>query len=188
MKKFKLFLDIVKEEQWINEQLQKGYMCTHINGIGIYTFKKTNEEYIMRLDYQGHLSKEKLKEYQDIYQDFGWSCIKSSRFGGIQYWETDNNDQNEIFSDRQSKRNYYKRLLNYSVIWGIVFLLIHYMNFGNSFFTGLYHEGLWSMKGSLFWTAFIFETPFVIFKSAALIIAIILFYNAYRQYSLLKNK
>lgn len=188
MKKFKFFLNIIKEEQWLNEQLQKGYLCTNISGIGIYTFEQTSKEYVMRLDYQEYLSKEKQEEYLDLYKDFGWSCIKCTRFGGIQYWQTESNGQNEIFSDHQSKRNYYKRLMGYSVMWGILFLLIHYMNFNDSDFSGLYHRGLWDMTGSLFWKAFVFETPFVLLKLAVLMMAITMFYNAYRQYLMLKEK
>ncbi|MCY8205850.1 DUF2812 domain-containing protein, partial [Bacillus sp. N12A5] len=30
MKKCRMFFDIEKEEQWLNEQLQKGYRCTNI--------------------------------------------------------------------------------------------------------------------------------------------------------------
>lgn len=189
MKKFKVFFDIIKEEQWLNEQLQDGYQCTKINGLGMYTFKKTNKQYIIRLDYQGQLSKEKLEEYQDIYLDFGWSCIKSSRFSGIQYWQKENNDQTEIFSDRQSKGNYYKRLMNYSSSLGILSLFFSFLLYKD---TGLYlTEGLWDMEGSLFWIALIFETPFVILRSSPLIIAIIFglsFYKAYQKYSVLKDK
>lgn len=32
--------DIEKQGQWMNEQLQKGYHCTKIRGVGIYTFEK----------------------------------------------------------------------------------------------------------------------------------------------------
>ncbi|MEI2400874.1 DUF2812 domain-containing protein, partial [Paenibacillus phytohabitans] len=76
MKKFKIFYDIEKEEQWLNEQLQKGYRCTNISGLGIYTFEKTDKRYVMRLDYQDYLSKEKLNDYKGIYEDFGWNYIK----------------------------------------------------------------------------------------------------------------
>lgn len=34
MEKFKVFFDIEKEERWLNDQLQKGYRCTHINSLG----------------------------------------------------------------------------------------------------------------------------------------------------------
>lgn len=191
MKKFKQFLDIKKEEQWLNEHLQQGYLCTKINGLGIYTFKKTNKHFVMRLDYHGYLSKEKFGEYKNIYIDFGWSCIQSSRFGGIQYWQKENENQSEIFSDRQSIKNYYKRLMGYSTMWGLLSLFFQFMIFKSSGASELYHEGLWDMKGSLFWTALIFETPFVLLKLAPLIIAIIFaisFYKVYRKYSMLTEK
>jgi hypothetical protein len=59
MKKFKLFFNIVEEEQWLNKQLQKDYRCTNISGLGIYMFKKTNKAYIIRLDYRDYLSANK---------------------------------------------------------------------------------------------------------------------------------
>ncbi|WP_332694538.1 DUF2812 domain-containing protein [Halalkalibacter lacteus] len=184
MKKFKIFFDIEKEEQWLNEQLQKGYRCTNISGLGIYTFEKTDKRYVMRLDYQDYLSKKKFEEYKGVYEDFGWIYIKG--YCGIRYWQKENDDQNEIFSDRQSKANYYKRLMGYSFWLGMMFLVL--MPNKDS---GLYHEGLWSMKGSLFWKAFLFETPFVLLKlSPALLVVFFAssFYKAYRKYSMLKEK
>ncbi|WP_102261124.1 DUF2812 domain-containing protein [Mesobacillus jeotgali] len=189
MKKFKMFVDIEKEEQWLNEQLQKGYRCTNISGLGIYTFEKTDKRYVMRLDYQEYLSKEKLNEYKGIYEDFGWKYIKGTWLGGIQYWQKEDDGQNEIFSDRQSRRNYYKRLMGYSSSLAIVFLLLSYTIYKDS---GLYlTEGLWSMNGSLFWKAFLFETPFAILRLfPAIIVAFysISYYKAYRKYSMLKEK
>ncbi|MEK3889855.1 DUF2812 domain-containing protein [Bacillus sp. FSL K6-3431] len=189
MKKFKMFFDIEKEEQWLNEQLQKGYRCTNISGLGIYTFEKTDERYVMRLDCQDYLSKKKFKDYKGIYEDFGWIYINGSWLGGIRYWQKENDDQNEIFSDRQSKSNYYKRLMGYSFMLGMLCLAYSYMLYKDS---GLYlTEGLWSMKGELFWKAFLFETPFVLLRSLPALIVIIFgssFYKAYRKYSMLKEK
>lgn len=189
MKKFKMFFDIEKEEQWLNEQLQKGYRCTKVSGLGIYTFEKTDKRYVMRLDYQDRLSKKEFKEYKGIYEDFGWVYINGTCFGGIRYWQKKEDAQNEIFSDRQSKSEYYKRLMNYSVGLGSVLLVISYMLYKDS---GLYlTEGLWDMEGSLFWKAFIFETPFVLLRSIPALMVVFFgrsFYQAYRKYSVLKEK
>ncbi|PHB12165.1 hypothetical protein COE80_30770, partial [Bacillus pseudomycoides] len=106
MKKFKIFFDIEKEEQWLDEQLQKGYRCTNISGLGIYTFEKTDKRYVIRLDYQDYLPKKKLVEYKGIYEDFGWNYIKGPLLSGLRYWQKEDDDQNEIFSDRQSKGNH----------------------------------------------------------------------------------
>lgn len=189
MKKCKLFFDIEKEEQWLNEQLQKGYRCTHISGLGIYTFEKTDKRNVMRLDYQDYLSKKKRDDYKMIYEDFGWNHIKGSWPGGIHYWQKEDGEQNDIFSDRQSKNNYYKRLMGYSSGLSIVLLLFSYMLFKDS---GIYAtEGLWSMEGDLFWKAFLFETPFALLKLIPACMAVfygVSYYKAYQKYTMLKEK
>lgn len=189
MKMFKMFFDIEKEEKWLNEQLQEGYRCTNISGLGIYTFKKTNKTYVMRLDYQDYLPKEKFKEYLAIYEDFGWSHIEGHRLGGRQYWLKEEDDQNEIFSDRQSKGNYYKRLMGYSFWLCMLCLFFSYSIYKDS---GLYlTEGLWSMEGALFWKALIFETPFVLLRLLPTFMVVLFgssFYRAFQKYSMLKEK
>ncbi len=39
---------------------KKGYRCTNISGLGIYTFEETDKRYIIRLDYQDYLPKKKV--------------------------------------------------------------------------------------------------------------------------------
>lgn len=189
MKKVKLFFDIEKEEKWLNEQLQKGWRCTNVSGIGVYTFEQTGKKQVMRLDYQDYVPKKKFEEYKGIYEDFGWNCIKGSRFGGIQYWQKDEDGQNEIFSDRQSKRGYYKRVMSYLASLALLALFASYMLYKDS---GLYlTEGLWHMEGALFWKAFLFETPFVLFRLIPVFMALLFvsgFYKAYEKYTLLKEQ
>ena len=188
MKKFKVFFNIEKEEQWLNEQLQKGYRCTHICGLGIYTFEKTHKRYVMRLDYQDYLPKKKFEEYKGIYEDFGWIYLKGPSLGGIRYWQKIDDGQNEIYSDRHSTGNYYKRLMGYSLAFGLLCLAVSPLSYNDS---GLYHEGLWSMNGSLFWKALLFETPFVLLKLLPAFMFVffsISFYKAYRKHTMLKEK
>jgi len=189
MKKFKVFFNIEKEEKWLNEQLQKGYRCTNISGLGIYTFEKTDKRYVMRLDYQDYLPKKKLEEYKGIYEDFGWNYITDTLFGGLRYWQKEDDGQNEVFSDRQSKGNYYKRLMGYSFVLAMMCLAISFSQYMDS--GSLYHEGLWSMEGSLFWKAFLFETPFVLLKLSPVLLVVFFgssFYKFYRKYSMLREK
>ena len=58
--------------------------------------------------------------------------------------------------------------------------------------SGLYlAEGLWSMKGALFWKAFLFETPFALLRLLPALMVVFFgssFYKAYRKYSMLKEK
>ncbi|MCO4851525.1 DUF2812 domain-containing protein [Bacillus vallismortis] len=188
MKKMKMFFDIEKEEQWLNEQLQKGYRCTNISGLGIYTFEKTEKRYVMRLDYQDYLPKKKFKDYKGIYEDFGWNYIKGFWLTGIRYWQKQSDGQNEIFSDRQSKCHYYKKLMNYPFCFGMMCLAYSYTHFKDS---AIYHEGLWRMKGALFWKAFLFETPFALLKLFPALMVVLFgisFYKLYRKYSMLKEQ
>lgn len=37
MKKFKIFFDIEKEEQWLNNMLSSGWLCTNVSSGGFYT-------------------------------------------------------------------------------------------------------------------------------------------------------
>ena len=187
MKRFRVFFNIEKEEQWLNEQLQKGYRCTAIGGLGIYTFEKSDQRYVMRLDYQDRLNKGKFEDYKAMYEDFGWSYISGPVLSGIRYWQKEESaGQDMIFSDRQSQGSYYKRLMNYSLWLGMLCLFYSLMLYQDS---SLYHEGLWGMEGALFWKAFLFETPFVLLKLLPALMAVLLgisYYQAYRKYSTFK--
>ncbi|SHN23800.1 DUF2812 domain-containing protein [Gracilibacillus kekensis] len=188
MKRFKVFFNIEKEEQWLNEQLQRGYRCTNISKLGIYSFEKTDKRYVIRLDCRDYFPKQKFVEYKEIYEDFGWSYITGSWLGGIRYWQKKDSDQNEIFSDNQSKSNYYKRLMGYSLLLGSFCLAYSFMLFNNSL---LYHDGLWRMEGSLFWKALVFETPFVLLKLLPVLMVVLFsrsYYKAYQKYSVLKSQ
>src|SRR5699024_12240277 len=92
--------------------------------MGAFSFEEVSEDYIIRLDYQEWMSKEKFVEYKLIHEDIGWEHLMSSRFGSIQCWQKKSGYQNEIFSDRQSKAQYYTSMMLYSIPFTIIFLLI----------------------------------------------------------------
>lgn len=188
MIKIKSFFDIEKEENWLNRQLQNGFCCTNISGLGIYSFEKTDKRYVIRIDYQDYLTKEKFQEYKRMYEDFGWNCIKGSQ-RGLQYWQKEVDAQNELYSDRQSESNYYKRVMNYTSSLTLLLLFMSYTLYKDS---GLYlTEGLWTMEGALFWKAFIFETPFALIRSCPALMTIFFgrsFYKAYQKHAILKEQ
>lgn len=188
MKKFKVFFDIEKEEQWLNRQLQEGYHCTNISALGIYTFEKTDKRYVMKIDYQDYLPIEKFEEYKAIYEDFGWIYIDGYQIGGKQYWQKEHDNQNKIFSDRQSIATYYKKLMIYSLLLCMLMLLVAIPYTG---YSELYHANLWNMKSDLFWKALLFETPFALLKLTPVLFSIFfatVSYKFYRKYSTFKEK
>ncbi|CAM4294886.1 hypothetical protein BAMA111019_17315 [Bacillus manliponensis] len=79
--------------------------------------------------------------------------------------------------------------MGYSFGLGILCLFFSYMLYKDS---GLYlAEGLWSMKGALFWKAFLFETLFSLLRSLPALMVVFFgssFYRAYRKHSMLKEK
>src|SRR5699024_502543 len=147
------------------------------------------EDYIIRLDYQEWMSKEKFVEYKLIHEDFGWEHLKGSRFGSIQCWQKKSGNQNEIFSDRQSKAQYYKRLMIYSLLFTILFLLIgiDILVKVNVYMT----EGLWDMNCALFLKSLVRETTFGLLSLLPNIFLIgmwNIFFKAYRQYNFFNQK
>ena len=87
MKKFKIFIDIEKEEKWLNSMLQKGWVCTRAKTFGFYyTFQKTSDiEQVIRIDHQNALKKDARQNYLQLHEDFGWHTIKANPSDGTYY-------------------------------------------------------------------------------------------------------
>lgn len=182
MKKFRIFLSLKKEEEWINSIQEEGYRLVSVSSVmPMYTFEKlANKEMFIpyvRLDFrEKSMKKIEYDDYVTLFSDSGWKLIKGSRSGGAQYFQQEYpNVTREIFSDTDSQESVKKRYVKYGYTYGILFLLYFYILFSFSsnswslnnilnikswYFT----QGLWEMKGILFWKALIFETPFVLLR------------------------
>ena len=183
MNKYRLFIDPEKEEIWINKIQQDGYRLVSNTLDFIYTFEETDEKYITRTDYQNHMSKEKYDEYLNIHEEFGWEHIRGGRFGMTQQiWSKIEDGNDTLFSDRDSKINFYKRQMNFTGSLAFLFLIYSFIFepvTGNNFFLT---SGLWDMQGTEFWRAFLFELPFAIMRFLPAIlfpIAAVLFFVSY---------
>lgn len=165
MKKYKLFADPEKKEQWINEVQQDGYRLVSNTMDFIYNFEETDEQYITRFDYQNHMSQNNYEEYIAIHEEFGWEHIRGGRFGMTeQIWSKVSDGNDDLFSDRDSKINYYKRYMNFTGGFALLFLfytiIFQPLSLNNIFLT----PGLWDMQGFEFWRAFLFELPFALMR------------------------
>lgn len=183
MNKYRLFIDPEKEEMWINKIQQDGYRLVSNMLDFIYTFEETDEKYITRTDYQNHMSKEKYDEYLNIHEEFGWEHIRGGRFGMTQQiWSKIEDGNDTLFSDRDSKINFYKRQMNFTGSLAFLFLIYSFIFepvTGNNLFLT---SGLWDMQGTEFWRAFLFELPFAIMRFLPAIlfpIAAVLFFVSY---------
>ncbi|GAB0171622.1 DUF2812 domain-containing protein [Lysinibacillus sp. CTST325] len=172
MKKFKIFFDIEKEEQWLNNMLSNGWVCTNVSSGGFYTFKKTADlEQIIRIDYQQDLRSEKRTNYKQLYEDFGWQALKEKSYDGTYYWLKRKDGNDELFSDNDSTISKYKRLMKHSSNWAVlsfIWLMIFYSNDNYYYFFNIkvayFTPGLWDAKGFAFLFSFLFETPFAIMR------------------------
>ena len=93
----------------------------------LFKFQETDEDYVTRIDYQEHMSKEDYQEYASMFEDFGWEKIRGGRFATttqVFLKVSDGND--DIFSERNSIVNMYKR---YIPMVSIVPILILIYNF-----------------------------------------------------------
>lgn len=186
MKKYKLFINIDKEEAWINTIIAQGYRLTKVT-LGQYVFEKlpstdtpenpsskveAEENFLplVRMDFRTFSKKEDFMDYLTLFEDAGWHHIAGNKSEGNQYFERMRpNCQEEIFSDSASRAGRYRRISN---MWQMLFaaylpLVIIYMNSAeSSSFSGwkdlFYTPGLWDMSGAKFLLAFLFELPFAL--------------------------
>ncbi|TCP64894.1 DUF2812 domain-containing protein [Baia soyae] len=179
MKKFKMFIDIHKEEAWLNEQLEKGYELVKRSSFsGAYHFKKTtNMNQVIKLDVQNGMSKEKHDTYVDLHEECGWRRVANSRYSYIHYWIKEKDGHDELFSDVQSAGAMLQRMAQFYLLWLGVFLavttLLHgkvYLNPMDAYLT----PGIWDKQGSTFMKAFLFETPFALMRCAPVWFGIIM--------------
>lgn len=186
MKKYRFFIDFDKEETWLNEMAQKGWLLEHRTIWGTYCFKKidpTNIRY--GIDFRVFNNKDNFSEYLQLFSDSGWKHIYGTKYSGSQYFIPETNDSNEdIFSDNRSKVGRYTRL---SGMW--ISLIISYtLIFIISYLTGsidipsiinpkqwYYTPGLWEKIGSDFWRAFLFETPFALGRGLSWLVYVTIF-------------
>lgn len=192
MNKYKFFIDPLKEEQWINQMQKKSYRLTDISLDFIYKFEETAEDYVTQVDYQEYMNKSRYEEYISIHEEFGWEHIRGGRFGSMtQVWSKIPDGNDELFSDRESKINYYKRYMEMTSTFAILFL-VYSMLFlpdgpGMIFLT----PGLWEMQGMEFWRAFLFELPFALMRTLPAIlfpIVTVMFFVAYYRMNKAKKE
>lgn len=102
--------------------------------------------------------------------DAGWQHVFGTRYSLNQYFLPKNSKTNDdIFSTRDSAALRYKHLYEmcyanvmYAITFFIAVLISCDFNLANIAFLT---PGLWEMTGAKFWRAFLFELPFVLFRT-----------------------
>lgn len=186
MKKFKVFLSLKAEEDWINVVQEAGYRLNKVNPfLHIYTFEKLNSKTdfnpYTRIDFHNEImGAKKYLDYVTMFSDSGWKLVYGNRYSGIQYFQQQDEQSSEnIFSDADSKNLPRKHFANYALTYTMAFFidLFLFVQLGYISWTNIFNfkdwyltPGLWNMQGAIFWKAFLFETPFVLLRSVLLLI------------------
>lgn len=159
MTKFRIFVNIDKEEAWINSVIAQGYRLINVSSLGQYVFEKLpsateakdsvsagaqtsprserqdTEPFLplVRMDFRTFSKKEDFTDYLTLFEDYGWHHIAGKKSEGNQYFERMRPDcQEEIFSDSPSKAARYRRI---SCMWLMLFaaylplLIAYWSNF-----------------------------------------------------------
>jgi hypothetical protein len=162
--KLKLFYNLKKEEKWLNDMLEEGYILSK-KSIS-YKFEKCMTKGMIRVDFRSFSKQKDFVDYQLMFEDSGWQHIVGSKSSGTQYFYNTDESDTEIFSDELSQLGMLKRRARYWVIFSIVMsILLTQATFGQIFVMpkAFYlTPDLWSMSGKMFWLAFWFETPFAL--------------------------
>ncbi|WP_353485876.1 DUF2812 domain-containing protein [Apilactobacillus xinyiensis] len=142
MKIYKAFLSLKNEEKWINSIQQEGYRLIKVSRIFPpvffkYTFVRDSSKNIkVCMDYKKFIRHSDYTSYISLFEDSGWHHISGNRGSGIQYFQnyTDKNVY-EIFSDAESKNNFFKNYIKYSICMSTYcvafFIDIFLVNFNN---------------------------------------------------------
>lgn len=173
MNKFRFYINLNKEEKWLNEMATQGLELDRKHTK--YEFRKTlPNNTIIKIDYRNFKSKDDFQNYITLFKDCGWEHITGTKTSGKQYFKKiDEKAGDDIFSDVSSKAERYKKLSNmwlslaacYFPIF-VSMIMTKSINIAALLNPKLvyYTPGLWQKTGTSFWMAFLFETPFAMMR------------------------
>lgn len=174
MRKLKFFLNFEKEETWLIEMATKGF--EFVGKSFTYQFRPAEPENVnIKIDFRKFRSIEDFIDYITLFEDYGWKHIAGTKSSGTQYFKKVSESADEdIFSDPNSRAFRYKRLSKMYMTLAIFYLpiLIGLISQDYLYASALlnpkelyYTPGLWEKAGMDFWGAFLFETPFALFRA-----------------------
>lgn len=170
MRKCKFFIDFEKEEQYLNQMAEKGYVLKKISALGIYHFEKKEEKSLKyRIDFRTFKKKQDFEEYILMFRDFGWIHVSGTKKSGSQYFIPEDIDsKDEIFSSKESFSAHYKNLyeicsMTFVTLFLYVFVVLMTSDFQLSNL-GFLTPGIWDKTGGDLIRSVLFELPFVFMR------------------------
>ena len=180
MTRFKFFLSFDKEEKWLEKMSEQGWLLR--KNSFLYRFERVEPQHrTIRIDYREFKNKRSFSDYLSMFEDSGWHHIAGTKGSGNQYFLKAGPDSTEdIFSDGPSRAGRYKRLADMWLCFALAFLPmvigngkdLNYLLAPKQWYLT---PGLWELKGIDFLRAFLFETPFALFRGLGTLFFEILF-------------
>lgn len=118
--------DDEKEEAWLREMSLQGWHLQSYQFPSNYTFEQGDPvDYVYRLDY--FIDRKDTSNYLQLFQDAGWDHL--GEMGGWQYFRKETHDEEvpEIYSDNESKKKKYQRILLFLVIFFPIYSNVLFM-------------------------------------------------------------
>ncbi len=110
MRRFFGLADFIKEQEFLQEQHRQGWVFKHFDPMFKYSFEKGEPgDFVYQLDYKENEKDE--ESYIQMFRDCGWEYIM--KYGMWYYFKkekTENDKENSIFSDRESRIEMCKRV------------------------------------------------------------------------------
>lgn len=180
MRTFKVFADFNEEEAYLNKMAKNGHFLKKHSAFGFYYFtESTPKELHYHVDYRKFKTQADFEDYKALFEDAGWQHVYGTKNSLNQYFlPKDGNSDDDIFSTKDSAALRYMHLnkicyanLTVAIAYLIVVLNIYDFSLANM---GFLAQGLWEMTGKLFWLAFFFELPFVLLRTAPVVLFLVM--------------
>jgi len=174
VRKYRFYLNLEKEEEWLAKMAKQGLGLSRKTVSG-YEFRQIPpQDTVIRIDYRNFNTPADFEDYRMLFKDSGWEHIAGTKSSGIQYFQRiSKKGETEIFSDVSSKAARYRRLSGFWLSLALAYVpllisLIYSSIVDPSAFLNpkllYYTPGLWDMTGQSFRNAFLFETPFAMIR------------------------
>lgn len=156
MHKFRLFIDLDKEEAWLREMSAQGWLFRRKSISGYWFTQENYGEQIYRIDYRKFKTLSDYNDYLSLFEDSGWIKVEGSKGSGYQYFAAQtNNAKTDIFSSDAERASRYRKIAQY---W-IVFLVFYVAVFAGQLVSGTYPFELWTNPMSPYIDAGILDMP-----------------------------
>ena len=121
--------DFEKEEQWLNEMVDKGFIPTSVKMPGKYTFEECIPgEYTIRTEkLKNRISHPESKKYIQFIEETGAEKIDSI-LDWVYFKKKNDGTPFELYSDNKSKIKHLNRMISFLLILGLFNLYIGIIN------------------------------------------------------------